>query len=267
VRALKLEDLRAFHRDFYGTAEGEIAVVGDFDPAQMKQQLQALFAGWKSPRPYAPIHTRYTEVAARRALLETPDKPNAVLLGRSNLALKVTDPEYPAMMVVNHVFGGGALKSRLGDRIRQKEGLSYGVSSGVRADDSRQGTDDAGSLGLQAIAAPANMARVETAIREELRRLVDDGLTAEELADAKSGLLTQRQQARASDATVAGMLADQLYFGRTMAFTAELDAHYAALTLDEVNAAIRKHIRPDALSLFVAGDFSSAGKGSAGSED
>jgi len=75
VRALKIEDLRAFHRDFYGTAEGEIAVVGDFDPARIKQQLQALFAGWKSPRPYVTIHTRYTRQAERGAA--GPQQPGA----------------------------------------------------------------------------------------------------------------------------------------------------------------------------------------------
>lgn len=261
VKALRLEDLRNFHRNFYGTSAGEIAVVGDFDPVAVRRQLQALFADWKAPVAYAPINTRYTEVPARSERFETPDKPNAILLARSNIALKVTDPDYMAMTVANHVFGGGALKSRLGDRIRQKEGLSYGVSSGVRADDSVGQTDDAGSFSIQALAAPANVDRVEAAVREELALIVAAGVTAQELADAKSGLLTQRQQGRASDGNVASMLADQLHYGRTMAFSAELDQRLQALTLEQVNAAIRKHLDPAALSMFVAGDFNSVGTG------
>ena len=257
LKKLKLEDLRAFHRDFYGTAEGEIAIVGDFDPAAVKQQLEALFAGWKSPHAYAPIDTRYTTVAARRDRFETPDKPNAVLLARHNLPLRVIDADYPALAVANRIFGGGALKSRLGDRIRQKEGLSYGVASGIRADDSRDGEDNAGHFTIQAIAAPQNMDKVEAAAREELAKLIADGITAEELRDAVSGILTERQQGRAEDSSVADMLADQLYYGRTMQFTAELDAKYQALTLEQVNAAIRKHLKPDQLSVFTAGDFAS----------
>ena len=257
LKKLKLEDLRAFHRDFYGTAEGEIAVVGDFDPAAVKQQLEALFAGWKSPHAYAPIDTRYTTVAARRDRFETPDKPNAVLLARHNLPLRVIDADYPALAVANRIFGGGALKSRLGDRIRQKEGLSYGVASGIRADDSRDGEDNAGHFTIQAIAAPQNMDKVEAAAREELAKLIADGITAEELRDAVSGILTERQQGRAEDSSVADMLADQLYYGRTMQFTAELDAKYQALTLEQVNAAIRKYLKPDQLSVFTAGDFAS----------
>jgi zinc protease len=258
TKALKLEELIAFHRDFYGTAEGEIAVVGDFDPVAVKKQLEALFAGWKSPKPYAPIDTHFTDVAAKRERFETPDKPNAVLLARHNLPLKVTDEDYPALMVANRVFGGGALKSRLGDRIRQKEGLSYGVASGIRADDSRDRKDDDGNLSIQAIAAPQNMDKVEAAIREELVRLVKDGITAEELRDAVSGTLTERQQGRAEDGSVADMLADQLHYGRDMTFTEALDARYQALTLEQVNAAIRKYLKPEVLSVYNAGDFAKA---------
>lgn len=263
VKALKVESLRAFHQGFYGTDDGEISIVGDFDPAAVKQQLETLFAGWRSPRAYAPIDTRYAAVVAVQERFETPDKPNAVLLARSNLSLKVADPDYPAMQTVNDIFGGGALKSRLGDRIRQKEGLSYGVSSTIHADDSRSGKDDSGYLMIQAIAAPENIGKVEAAIREELARLVKDGVTADELRDAISGVLTKRQQNRAEDASVAGMLTDQLYYGRTMQFTADMDAKYKALTLEQVNEAIRKHLKPEALSVYAAGDFSKASKAQA----
>ncbi len=263
MKALKLDDVRAFHRDVYGTSEGEIAIVGDFDPAAVRAQLEQLFAGWQAGKPYASIDTRYTDVAAKRERFETPDKPNAVLLARQNLSLRVTDADYPAMIVANRIFGGGALKSRLGDRIRQKEGLSYGVSSGIRADDSRSGNDDAGSFTVQAIAAPENMAKVEALVREELDTLLKDGITAEELKDAVAGTLTERQQARAEDGTIAGMLTDQLYFGRTMQFTSDLDAKYAALTREQVNAAVRKYLKPDALSVFVAGDFAKKATGAA----
>ena len=258
TRALKLEELVAFHRDFYGTAEGEIAIVGDFDPVAVKKLLEDLFAVWKSPKPYAPIDTHFTEVTAKRERFETPDKPNAVLLARHNLPLKVTDEDYPALMVANRIFGGGALKSRLGDRIRQKEGLSYGVASGIRADDSRDRKDDDGNFSIQAIAAPQNMDKVEAAIREELVRLVKDGITAEELRDAVSGTLTERQQGRAEDGSVADMLADQLHYGRDMKFTEALDARYRALTPEQVNAAIRKYLKPEALSVYNAGDFAKA---------
>jgi len=260
LKALKLADVRAFHRDFYGTAEGQISVVGDFDPAAVKRQLRSLFADWRAPQAYQPIETGYTAVAAEQRRFETPDKPNGMLLARANLALKDTDPDYPALVAADYILGGGSIKSRLADRIRQRDGLSYGVGSDIDAGISRDGRDDAGNWSLQAIAAPENLDRAERAMREEIERLVRDGVEAGELRDAVSGLLTQREQARASDAAIAAGLASNLFYGRTMQFSADFDAALNSLTVDRVNAAIRKHLKPERFSVYLAGDFAAAAK-------
>ena len=259
TRKLEREDLVAFHRDLYGTGEGSIVLVGDFDPEQVRPLLETLFTGWTSKAPFAPIATRHAVVPARSQRLETPDKTNALLLARHNTSLKVVDADYVPMLIANHVLGGSGLKSRLADRIRQKEGLSYSVGSSVHADDSKTGQDDAGFISINAIAAPENMARLEASLRDELARLVRDGITAQELADAKSGMLTARQQGRAADANVAATIGDQLYFGRTMAFSGDIDRRIEQVTLEEVNAAIARHYRPEELSVFIAGDFAKAG--------
>ncbi|WP_460830766.1 M16 family metallopeptidase [Lysobacter humi (ex Lee et al. 2017)] len=258
LRALTLDDVRRFHAAFYGTAEGEITVVGDFDPVEMRTRIETLFAGWRAPVPFAPIRTSHVDITPERERLAAPDKANAVVLARLNLPLNEADPDYPALLVASSILGGGTLKSRLGDRVRQKDGLSYGVSSSISADASIDGRDDAGALTIQAIAAPQNAERVEAAIREELARLVSGGVTADELRDAVSGLLTQRRQARASDATVAGMLARNLYLQRTLDFQKRVDAALAALTVDAVNAALRRKVRPERLSVYLAGDFDGA---------
>lgn len=263
LKALKLDDVRAWHRDNYGTSEGQIAIVGDFDPDEIKPLLQKLFADWKPRVAYAPIPTRYNPVAARKERFETPDKSNAVFSARHNLPLNDDDPDYAALLVANNILGSGALKSRLGDRVRQKDGLSYGISSGISADASRDGKDNAGSFGIQAIAAPQNMDKLEAAVREELARFVKDGVTEAELKDAVGGMLTQREQSRASDGAVAGMLNSDNYLGRPMLRRAEFDAKLKSLTVGQVNTAIRKFIKPEQLSVFEAGDFASAAKVSA----
>ena len=264
LRALKLADVQAFHRAFYGTSNGQISIVGDFDPATIKPLLQKLFADWKPGVAFQPIDTRYTDVKAERQSFETPDKSNAVYLARFNLPLNDDDPDYAALVVANHVFGGGGLKSRLFDRVRQKDGLSYGIYSGLSADASRSGKDDAGSFSIQGIAAPQNMPKLEAAVREELQRFVRDGITADELADAVNGLLTQRQQGRASDSTIAGMLNSDQYLGRPMLRRAEFEAKLKSLTLADVNAAIARRFKPETLSVYVAGDFANAAKAPAG---
>ncbi|MFZ5636153.1 MAG: M16 family metallopeptidase [Pseudomonadota bacterium] len=258
LRAVKREDAIAFHRDFYGTAEGEIAIVGDFDPVAVRAQLETLFGGWRSARPHALVHTAYTEVAARKARFETPDKANATVRARMNLDLNIDDPEYPALLVANNVLGAGSLDSRLGTRLRQKDGLSYNVSSNVSADSAPGARDNAGVFSIQAIAAPENVDRLEVALQEELTRFVRDGITEAELKSAINDILTRRQQDRANDGSVAGSLARNLYMNRTMAWTEAFEAKFRALTVEDVNAAIRKHIRPEKISVFAAGDFAKA---------
>jgi zinc protease len=263
LKALSLDAVRAFHRDFYGTSRGTIAIVGDFDPAAVRTQLQALFADWVSPKPYAPIDTHYTAVKAERQQFETPGKSNAVLLARLNLPLRVTDPDYPAMLAANDILGGSTMKSRLGDRIRQKEGLSYGVRSQLHGDDSLDGRDYAGSLEISAIAAPQNMAKVEAAVREELARLAEGGVTAGELQDSVNSLLAARRQSLAVDGNIAAMLDELAYFHRDIGFEQDMQARIAALTVADVNAVLRKRLHPEDLSVYVAGDFAGAAAGSA----
>ena len=260
LKALKLDELRAWHRAAYGTSDGQIAIVGDFDPAQVKPLLEKLFAKWKPGVAYAPIHTQYNAVDARKETFETPDKSSAVFIARQNLPLNDDNPDYAALMVANNIFGSSGLKSRLGDRVRQKDGLSYGIGSGISADSSREGKDDAGSFSIQAIAAPQNAAKLEAAVREELARFVKDGITEAELKDAVSGMLTQREQSRASDGAVAGMLNSDNFLGRPMLRRAEFDAKLKSLSVEQVNAAIRKFLKPEQLSVFVAGDFANAAK-------
>jgi len=252
VEAATPSQLRAFHRDFYGMGPGTtIAVVGDVDADAVRARLEHLFGDWTLPTPFARIEIPYAPRDAVVVRLPTPDKPNATLLARQALRINQDDADYPALVVGNYILGGSGLKSRLGDRIRQKEGLSYGVGSQFSA----SVFDDAGAFSLSAIAAPENMARVETAMREEIARLLDGGVSQAELDDAVDGMIRARRISRASDAELVGMLDANLYVERDMAFSAAFEEKLRALTPERVRAAMQRHIDPAALSVFVGGDF------------
>jgi zinc protease len=251
LRALKLDDLRAFHRDFYGAGSGEIAVVGDFDAAAFKQQAEALFGGWTTAKKFVRIADPFVEFDTVARALETPDKANAVILMRTDLPLSDRHPDYAALVAGNYVLGGGMLKSRLADRVRQKDGLSYSVASQFQADP----LDESGSLLFYAIAAPENIAKVEAAFREEHARLLRDGVEADELKDAIDGLLKARQRNRGEDGALVGQLREGLYLDRSMAWSAELEARLAALTPAQVHDALKRQLELRPLSVFSAGDF------------
>ncbi len=249
IKAVTLAQVKAFHHDYFGASHGEIAIVGDFDATAVAAQLEALFGQWKSKASYTPMTYQNKEVAAFKEALLTPDKENAFFTARLNLDLASDDPDYPALMVADHIFGGAGLKSRLLDRIRQKDGLSYGGGSQLSAGD----LDRAGSWTLSAIAAPQNIKKLEAAIREELERAVKNGFTAQELAGAKTGMLQERLQNRSQDAILAQGWASYLYLGRSFEWSKQFEQKIAGVTLAQVNAAFRKAIDPAKLSVVTAG--------------
>jgi zinc protease len=252
MTALKLEDVRAFHRDFYGTADGEIAVVGDFDPEVATREFTTLFAGWPSKHPYARMRDPYFAPAQSvRRVFETPDKPNAVLTSQARFRMADNDPDHPALLVAARVFGGGVKGSRLGLRIREREGLSYYVGSGVIINP----MDDNATFYMQGTAAPENIPRVEAAMKEELTRFIDKGITPTELADAKAELLSALRDNTTSDGGIAESLRLAMFLKRDPMWDARFVKAVEAVTVADVNAAIRKHLRPSDISYFIAGDF------------
>jgi hypothetical protein len=150
--------------------------------------------------------------------IEAPDKANAYFLAGQNLALRDDDPDYPALVLGNYMLGGGFLNSRLAVRIRQKDGLSYGVGSSLSASP----LDKSGAFRTIAIYAPQNQAKLEAAFQEEMARVLKDGFEEKEIAEAKSGWLQSRQVGRAQDAPLSRTLAQDLYINRTLAWDAEL---------------------------------------------
>jgi zinc protease len=198
----------------------------------------------------APVLRKNGDIKPIHEFLNTPDKENGFYTARINVELNVEDPDYPALMLADYIFGGGGMRSRLMDRIRQREGLSYGGGSNLVAGD----LDRAGMFAISAIAAPQNLAKVDAAVREELLRVLKDGFTTAELAGAKSGLMQQRTQNRADDGALAAGWTSYMYRGRTYEWSAAFEQRLMGVTLPQLNAAFRKAIDPAKMSVVMAGD-------------
>jgi zinc protease len=255
LAAVTLEDVKAYHAKFYGASNGELAVVGDFDPAEVKKVAGEAFGGWTSKAPYTRLPSVYFDVAPTAQNIDTPDRENAVYMAGMNLAMRSDDADYPAMMMASYIFGQGGLKSRLMDRLRQKDGLSYGGNGWVWVSDQ----DRAGSFGIFAIAAPQNMTKVEAAVRQELALAAEKGFTADEIADARRGMLEAAVQQRSQDRYLADHWADQRFIGRDFGWDKAYEAKLAALTPAQVSAAFKKVVDPARLAVFIAADKKKAG--------
>ena len=251
VKAATLDEAKKFYSEFYGASNGEAAVVGDFDAKEVEKLVGDLFGSWKSPRPFSRIASVYREIPPLYQAIETPDKTNAIFFAALRLSLSDNDPDYPALILGNYMLGGGFLNSRLATRLREKGGLSYQVGSFLNA----SSFDKDGQFRAYATYAPQNAAKLEAGFKEEIARMLKDGFTAEEVEAAKKGYLQSRQVSRAQDAELARRLSSAAFAGRTLSWDADFEKKIAALTPDEINAAMRRYIDPAKITIVRAGDF------------
>jgi zinc protease len=251
INELKLEDCKKFYADFYGADNATMSVVGDFDEAEIKSIIKNEFGNWKSKSPYKRIEDLYLTPPPVNQNIETPDKANAMFLAGMNLNIRDDDPDYPALILGNYMLGGGFLNSRLATRIRQKEGLSYGVGSQLYADPQ----DKSGGFMVYAIYAPENRDKLEAAYKDEIEKMLKEGFTEQEIKDAKSGYLQSRKVQRSQDNSLSSSLNAMLNIGRTLKFTEEFESKISNLSADQIKAALNKHIDLKKMSVFKGGDF------------
>lgn len=253
INAVKLDDIKKFYKNFYGASNATFSVVGDFDKDAVQKELNKAFGDWKNKVPYKRIDSKFIAIAAQEKIINTPDKANSLYLSGIPIKITDTDADYPALLLANEILGGGFLNSRLATRIRQKEGLSYGVGSNVGV----PAKDDDGKMVIYAISAPENTSKVKQCAKEELDKVTKDGFTQAEIDAAKESYLQQRKVSYAQDGRLSGMLNSNLYLDRTMQFQKNLEDKIGKLTVDQVNAAFRKYINSSKLITVMAGDFES----------
>jgi zinc protease len=247
-----VDDLKDVFLNQVSAGTGEIAIVGEFEPSEALNALNDVLKDWKTDVEFRSIDREVnSEVSGNKSVIQTPDKANAVFTAGLSFGLNDADADAEALILGNFMFGGSTLSSRIGDRIRQKEGLSYGATSSLslpnRGNDAR--------FSINAITNPANIEAVEKAALEELKKFLAEGPTERELADAKKAWLEQQKVFRANDGPIAGQLSSNLYLDRTFEFIARREQRVAELTAAAVRAAFQKHIDPEKLIIIRAGDF------------
>lgn len=250
IKNISSAELKEFHAAFMGAQDADIGVVGDFDQSAIQSKLNSILGDWNSKSDYKRVVTSVATVDGINKFVDTPDKAGAAFGAMIKFKLSDSDPDYPALAMANQMFGGGFLSSRLADRLRRKEGWSYGAGSFFNA----SSYDEVATFGAYAICAPENLANVEVGFYEELERVLKDGFTQKELDDVKKGVLQNNKIDRAKDARLVRTLAGDLDLERTMQWDKKYEQSVRDLTLFQVNNAIKKYWKRDDISVVKAGD-------------
>lgn len=249
LRSTTLESVKNYYNTIVGPSKVEVAVVGDFDESEAAGRLTQIFTGWQPKVEYKRVARPYLKNLSGPETIVTPDKPMAMVMMASVLEMDDKDPDAVALNFANYILGGNA-SSRLLDRLRQRDGLSYGAGSFFTV----SSLDKVAPLGGYAICAAPNAEKALAAMQEEFTKWINAGITQEELDKGKEAYKLDYLTSLSDDGNVAATLASYLFLDRTMMWDQEELDKTAALTVEQVNDAIKRRMSSAEFRAIIAGD-------------
>ncbi|MCZ4259344.1 pitrilysin family protein [Limimaricola sp. G21655-S1] len=244
VAALTREDLVAAHEAAL-TREGvHVGAVGDITPDELGALLDELLGDLPASGPELPGHVDFG-LSGGIDVIDYPSPQSVALFGQRGL--KREDEDFFAAYVLNHILGGGGFESRLMTELREKRGLTYGVSTDLVPLENAE-------FWIGSVAsANDRMARAIEVIREEWARIAAEGVTQTELDDAKTYLTGEYPLRFDGNGPIAEILVGMQVTGLPQSYVTERNAFIEAVTLEEVNRVARELVDPEALHFVVVG--------------
>ncbi|WP_419869645.1 M16 family metallopeptidase [Chryseobacterium sp. CT-SW4] len=241
-----------FYKNIMGVSDAAGTLISDLDPKLAEAQLEKTFGTFTAKSKFVEVKPTFFETKKLDKNIITPDKENAVALGTSSFKMSQDNPDYPALVMANEILGsGGFLSARLPMRLREKDGISYGVGSYLNV----PVTNDVASWNYYAYLNPTKRDAVEAAIKEEVRKALASGFTQEELDSNKKSYANQRTTSLGMDNMLVNLVNNQLLLGVPLEKFDEQNKKIQNLTLSEVNGALKKYLSENNLISVFAGDF------------
>jgi len=246
------EQIVNYFQNIMGANNGFGTVLGNLDPKIAASSLENTFGKWTAKSKSTLINPTYFETKKLDKNFLTPDKENAMALGTQSFKMDQKSADYPAFLLANEILGsGGFLSARLPMRLREKEGISYGVGSFTNIPVS----NDVASWGFYALLNPTKRDAVEKAVKEEVAKALKDGFTADEVMTNKKSYGNIQKTMLGMDNTLINLVNKKLQYGVSLDEYDALNSKIENLKVEEVNAALRKYLTLDRLTSVYAGDF------------
>ncbi len=249
VEAIRRSDLQRFHAQTFAPATLALVVVGDVEPSRAITQAARVFGDWTGPESPPGAVPDAPRLARRRQLVRPMMSKVQADIAYGFVAITRRDPSYYPFVVMNNVLGQYALGGRLGDSIRERQGMAYYVFSAFDANIGR------GPLVIRAGVDPRNVDRAVASIDDELRRLAEGGVTPRELTESKQYLVGSMPRTLETNAGIAAFLQNVEFFDLGLDHDVRLPHLIDAVTAEQVNAEARRHLVPDQAALCIAGPY------------
>jgi zinc protease len=257
VEAMTRQDLVDFHAARFSPAGLMVVIVGDVPAARAVAAAERAFGDWKGIEQTS-VRVPPARVSIRQQLVLPMMNKAQADVAYGVTAVPRADPDYYALTLMNNVLGQYGLGGRLGDSIRERQGMAYYVFSSLDANLA------AGPLVIRAGVAPGNVDRTIASIDHEVRAIARDGVTLSELADAKRYLIGSMPRNLETNSGIASFLHTVEFFGLGPDYDRRVPGLFDAVTLDQVHAATQRVLEADRASVVVAGPYDPAGAAAAG---
>ncbi|ASW75698.1 peptidase M16 [Chryseobacterium piperi] len=241
-----------FYQNIMGASDGAGTLIGAIDSKLASSELEKTFGKFTAKSKFVEVKPTFFDTKKQDKNIITPDKENAVALGTSSFKMTQDNPDYPALVMANEILGsGGFLSARLPMRLREKDGISYGVGSYLNVPI----TNDVASWNYYAFLNPTKRDAVEAAVKEEVNKALASGFTQQELDSNKQSYGNQRTTSLGSDNTLMNLVNNNLLYGVPLERFDEQNLKVQNLKLSEVNAALKKYLSENNIISVFAGDF------------
>jgi zinc protease len=249
ISRIERKDLQTFHKARFAPSGLMVIIVGDTDQQRALAMAERVFGDWQVPSPYelALPHPPADRLRQERVIPMMNKAQADIAYGFTTI--ERSDPAYYAYTLMNNALGQYGIGGRLGDSIRERQGMAYYAFSSFDANVIE------GPLVVRAGVNPGNVERAIASIDDEIRRMADEGLTTEELTDCKQYLIGSIPRLLETNAAIATFLQTVEFFGLGLDHDLRLPALLGSVTLDEVNAAARKTLDTNRANIVVAGPY------------
>ncbi len=248
VQAITLEDLAEFHRKYYGPRGMVISIVGAVEPEKAVAEVERVLGGWQNQ-----VQGDLPELPEFRPPAQTIQRHHAIPgKSQSDLVIgssgpKRNDPDYLPGTLGNNILGQFGMMGRIGEVVREQSGLAYYAYSSLSA-----GVGP-GAWYASAGVNPANLEKATELVKQELKRYVNKGISAEELADSQANYVGRLPLSLESNGGVAGLLLNIERYGLGLDYYRQYPDLVRAVTVEEVLETARKYIDPERLVIATAG--------------
>lgn len=233
--------VKQLYNQFFAMNHAQIAITGDFDAKKMQQFIAQSFGSWSSSQPYQKILSTDTDYPAQKVHALSEQREFGNYQSILTFPVGVDHLDAPALIVFTNILGQSQLSSRLGQELREKNALVYGFGSDLQLDSDT----NVGALTIEANYTAGRSEQVSQTVHHVLQKLLQNGVTEQELESAKADILKKRVTTLEDERSIHRMLNSQLERGKNMLDRGQRDRDIAKLSKADIDAVIKKYIKLD----------------------